>query len=68
MNSNYRWYHMWNRPLEHDVYCGSKVVIHAGARRVDIAFRQSHLTRIDEATGKRVRLNVYRYKGKIYHA
>lgn len=61
-------YNMGSRPLEFDVKCGSKVVIPAGTKNVKIAFRQSHLTRLDEATGNIVNLNVYIYKGKVYHA
>lgn len=59
---------MRNRPLVHDVKCGHTIVIPKGTRNVDIAFRQSHLTRIDEETRCLVKLNVYRYKGKLYHA
>lgn len=54
-------------PLKYSVYCGKKEVIPAGAERVKIAFRQSHLRRIDE-DGKSVPMNVYIYKGMVYHA
>ena len=37
-------------------------------RCVQIAFRQSHLRRFDEELGRDVRMNVYRYKGREYHA
>lgn len=33
------------KPLAYPVYCGSKEVIPAGAKRVRIAFGQSHLVR-----------------------
>ena len=59
---------MRNRPLAFDVKNGSTIVIPKGTTGVEIAFRQSHLTRIDEETGCIVKLNVYRYKGKLYHA
>ena len=65
---SYKWYNMWNRPLEYAVKCGSKTVIPEGAKRVKIAFRQSHLFRKDDITGKMVHMNVYLYKGKIFHA
>jgi hypothetical protein len=56
-----------NRPLEYAVYCGKKCVIPAGATGVSIRFRASHLHRIDE-DGNTVPMNVYYWKGKIYHA
>ena len=59
---------MKNRPLAFDVYCGSKIVIPAGALNVKIAFRQSHLQRWDEAKQMFVPMNVYIYKGNVYHA
>lgn len=61
-------YNMGSRPLKFDVKCGSKVVIPAGTKNVKIAFRQSHLMRFDEKLGRFVNLNVYIYKGKVYHA
>lgn len=57
--SSYKFYNMGSRGLEHDVKCGSKVVIPAGMKNVRIAFRQSHLTRFDEDLQKWVNLNVY---------
>ena len=65
---NYKWFKMWNRPLTFPVKCGDTVVIPEGAKRVDIAFGQSHLKRYDEEKNKWVKMNVYRWKGKIYHA
>lgn len=53
--------------LKHSVYCGSTVVIPKGTKGVKIAFRQSHLWRKDEETGKLVRMNVYMHKGHCYH-
>ena len=63
-----RFVNMKNRPLAFDVKCGSTVVIPAGTTNVKIAFRQSHLYRIDEVTGEKIKLNVYMYRGKVYHA
>lgn len=58
---------MYNKPLQHPVFCGKTCVIPAGAKGVEIAYRQSHLTRYDKVLRRNVRLNVYRYNGKIYH-
>lgn len=55
------------QPLKFDVKCKSKVVIPAGAKNVEIAFRQSHLSRWDEDSQQFVNLNVYRYKNRLYH-
>ena len=65
-----RFYNMGNRGLEHDVCCGKNktIVIPAGTKRVKIAFRQSHLTRWDDEAQAWVRMNVYLYKGVMYHA
>lgn len=70
------------KPLQHTVYCGTKVAIPEGTRRVQIAFGASHLVRntdtgsvyaVDfsiplEANEKR--LNVYRrYRSeRLIHA
>ena len=54
------------RPLAYAVYCNTKVVIPKGATGVKIAFRQSHLRRLDEY-GNSVPMNVYLWKGKLYH-
>lgn len=62
-----KFYNMGKKPLIHSVYCGKKEVIPAGTTGVKIAFRQSHLTRLDE-NGKLVNLNVYIHKGNVYHA
>ena len=56
------------KPLQYPVYCGSKCVIPAGAVGVCIRFRASHLHRYDEALGREVPLNVYLYRGRVYHA
>ena len=58
---------MGNRPLNHDVRSRKTIVIPKGTRNVEIAFRQSHLTRFDKESGRIVKLNVYRYNGKTYH-
>jgi len=63
-----KFYNMGNRPLEHAVYCNTKEVIPAGATGVKIAFRQSHLTRWDDVLKQRVKMNVYIWKGHVYHA
>lgn len=63
-----KFYNMGSRPLEYAVYCNSKEVIPAGATGVKIAFRQSHLTRWDDILKKRVKMNVYIWKGHVYHA
>ena len=59
---------MGNRPLEYAVYCKTKEVIPAGATGVKIAFRQSHLTRWDNNLKQHVKMNVYIWKGNVYHA
>lgn len=61
-------YDMGDKPLKHDVKCNTKVVIPAGTKGVQIAFRRSHLTRFDAESGKQVNLNIYLYKGRMYHA
>ena len=54
--------------LKFPVRCGIAVAIPEGATGVQIAFRQSHLRRFDEDLGRDVPMNVYRYKGREYHA
>ena len=56
------------QPLKFPVRCGIATVIPEGATGVQIAFRQSHLRRFDEDLGRDVPMNVYRYKGREYHA
>lgn len=63
-----KFYNMGNKPLAYDVKCGKKVVIPIGATNVKIAFRQSHLNRWDDKLQRFVKMNVYIYKGKVYHA
>ena len=63
-----KFYNMGSKPLEYPVYCNTKVVIPAGATNVKIAFRQSHLTRWDDVLKQRVKMNVYIWKGNVYHA
>ena len=63
-----KFFNMDKKPLEYPVYCNTKVVIPAGATGVKIAFRQSHLTRWDDALKQRVKMNVYIWKGHVYHA
>ena len=67
MPKSYRFVNL-DRPLEYAVYCGKKLVIPAGATGVKIAFRQSHLYRLDPDTGRRIKLNVYLWRGRLYHA
>ena len=64
----YHWYNMGNRGLAFEIKCGSTVVIPKGAKWVKIAFKQSHLVRYDERMERWVPMNVYLYKGKMYHA
>ena len=59
---------MMREPLKFDVKCGSKVVIPAGTSNVKIAFRQSHLKRYDDVHNRWVNMNVYIWKGSVYHA
>lgn len=68
--SNGRSYHfinMHSRPLAYPVMCGRGVAIPAGTTGVRIAFGQSHLRRWDEARQKFVPMNVYCYRGRLYH-
>ena len=67
-NNNRRRVVLLTKPLQYPVYCGSKCVIPAGATGVSIIFRGSHLTRFDENAGEEVRMNVYLYRGRVYHA
>ena len=57
-----------NKPLQFAVKCNSKVVIPDGALNVKVAFRQSHLRRYDEEKKQWVPMNIYIWKGKVYHA
>jgi hypothetical protein len=59
---------MGNRPLTYHVKSGKKIVIEAGTKFVKIAFGQSSLMYKDPITGKSKYMNVYLYKGKLYHA
>ena len=63
-----KFFNMCNRPLEFDVMCGSKIVIPKGTKNVKIAFRQSHLTYRDPESNRLIKMNVYLYKGRVYHA
>lgn len=64
---SYRFYNMHSRPLAYPVMCGRGVAIPAGTTGVRIAFGQSHLRRWDEARQKFVPMNVYLWKGHLYH-
>lgn len=68
--SSNRSYHFikMTRGLKYDVKCGSKVVIPAGTEGVKIAFGQSHLQYFNESKQCWMNMNVYLYKGKLYHA
>ena len=59
---------MGARPLEYPVKCGSKIVIPKGTTGVKIAFGASRLTYEDPDTGRIKHMNVYLFKGKVYHA
>lgn len=63
-----KFYDMGEKPLQFDVIVRGKIVIPKGTKHVKIAFRQSHLTRFNEETQMTERLNVYLYRGKVYHA
>lgn len=71
-----KFYNMKDRPLAFDVLnTNGKVAIPAGTYNVKIAFRQSPLVRNEDGRiyksdivphgGKR--LNVYLYRGSVYH-
>lgn len=66
-SSSYRFYNMGKRGLEYPVMCGKGVAIPAGTTGVRIAFGQSHLQRWDENKQKFVPMNVYCWKGHLYH-
>lgn len=66
--SSYRFYNMGSRALAYPVMCGRGVAIPAGTTGVRIAFGQSHLTRWDDEKQKRVPMNVYLHKGRLFHA
>lgn len=68
MKKPLKFYDMGDKPLAFDVKCKNAVVIPAGTRNVQIAFRRSHLQRWDEETQKMVNLNIYLYRGRMYHA
>lgn len=63
-----KFYNMGNRPLEHDVCYGSKIVIPKGATGVKIAFRQSPIRAFVKKYGKVMNLNVYIWKNRMYYA
>lgn len=66
--SSYRFYNMGERPLAFPVRCNNVTVIPAGTPHVRIAFGQSSLKYKDPETGRVRNMNVYLYKGKLYHA
>lgn len=66
--SSYRFYNMGDRPLAFPVRCNNATVIPAGTPHVRIAFGQSGLKYKDPETGRVRNMNVYLYKGKLYHA
>lgn len=67
MNKSYHFIKL-ARGLDYPIYCNKTCVIPAGTKNVRIAFRQSHLLRWDESTHKHVKMNVYLWKGHMYHA
>lgn len=67
-SSSYKFFNMGTRGLVYPVKCGKKTVIPAGTTHVRIAFGQSHLRYWNEDKQKYVPMNVYLYKGKLYHA
>ena len=66
-NQSYHFINMRSRPLAYPVMCGKGVAIPAGTVGVRIAFGQSHLRRWDEEKQQFVPMNVYCYKGHLYH-
>lgn len=55
------------KPLAYDVRAWhDKFVLRKGLRGVEVAFRASPITRVDD-NGKVVHLNVYRYKGIVIY-
>ena len=53
------------KSLDYDVKRGKKVVIKAGSKNVQIAYRSAQWTFINE-DGQEQRGNLYKYRGKIY--
>ena len=53
------------KSLDYDVKRGNKIVIKAGSKNVQIAYRQAPWTFTNE-DGEVIRGNLYRYRGKIY--
>ena len=66
-SKSYKFYNMGARGLEYPVMCGKHVAIPSGTKHVRIAFGQSHLQRSDEGKQKYVPMNVYCFKGHLYH-
>ena len=66
-SKSYHFYNMGAKPLAYPVMCGKGVAIPAGTTRVKIAFGQSHLKRWNENTQKWVPMNVYCFRGHLYH-
>jgi hypothetical protein len=54
------------KKLTHDIIRGGRVVIPAGSRNVEIAYRSACWTFINDL-GVEQRGNVYRYKNKTYY-
>lgn len=52
------------KTLDYDVKRGNKVVIKAGTKNVEIAFRSAQWTFVNE-NGETQRGNLYRYRGRI---
>ncbi len=67
-HSSYKFTSMGNKPLAYPVYCNNAIVIPAGATGVKIAYRQSHVTYIHPKTGQLTHMNVYLWRGRLYHA
>ena len=66
-STSYKFYNMGERGLEYPVMCGKNVAIPAGTTGVRIAFGQSHLRRWNEKKQQFVPMNVYCFKGHLYH-
>lgn len=54
------------KTLNHDIIRGGRIVIPAGSRNVEIAYRSACWTFINN-DGEVQRGNVYRYKNKTYY-
>lgn len=67
MRTRYHFINMGNKPLEFPVHgLHNTILIPAGTKYVEIAFRASHLT-YRTSSGKIEHMNVYRWRGRIFY-